>query len=150
MHTSTTQWRQTTHFSYQPAQTQPAVGSQQDSPHALAALIGRSPEQLSRTTLGVLKMLISGDLSRLRSNDIADELAISPTTLRRRLRADELNYQDLLDRIRQHRCMKMLEGRWLPGKSVAWELGYMEVNSFYRAFRRWTGTRYSDAKLDYI
>ena len=44
----------------------------------------------------------------------------------------------------------MLEKRWLPGKCVAWELGYAEVNSFYRAFRRWTGHNYSDLKQLYV
>jgi AraC-like DNA-binding protein len=30
---------------------------------------------------------------------------------------------------------------------MADELGYLEVNSFYRAFRRWTGITYSEYKL---
>ena len=33
---------------------------------------------------------------------------------------------------------------------VAWELGYVEVNSFYRASRRWTGHNYSDLKQLYV
>ena len=37
------------------------------------------------------------DLSRLRSDTVADELGVSPTTLRRRLRADRMHYQELLD-----------------------------------------------------
>ena len=44
----------------------------------------------------------------------------------------------------------MLEKRWLPGKCVAWELGYAEVNSFYRAFGRCKGHSYSDLKQHYI
>ena len=35
----------------------------------------------------------------------------------------------------------------VPGKCLAWDLGYAEVNSFYRAFRRWTGANYSEMKL---
>ena len=54
------------------------------------------------------------------------------------------------DHVRRHRCMLMLEKRWLPGKCVAWELGYAEVNSFYRAFRRWTGHNYSDLKQLFV
>lgn len=105
---------------------------------------------LSRTTTRVIQMLLGGDLSRLRSETIADDLGISPTTLRRRLRADETNYQALLDLVRQYRCEKQLDERWLPGKCIAWELGYAEVNSFYRAFRRWTGLNYSEIKLRYV
>jgi AraC-like DNA-binding protein len=110
----------------------------------------RAPHELSRTTLSVIDLLLNGDLLRLRSEEIADTLHISPTTLRRRLRADGTNYQSILDHVRRKRYTVMLEKRWLPGKCVAWELGYAEVNSFYRAFRRWTGHNYSDLKQLYI
>ena len=110
----------------------------------------RSPESLSRTSAKVIHRLLTGDLSRLRSEFIADELGISPTTLRRRLRADQVSYQELLDLARQYRCEKLLSNRWVPGKTMAWDLGYAEVNSFYRAFKRWTGISYSEVKLRYI
>lgn len=111
---------------------------------------GRPPHELSLTTLSVLELLLNGDLSRLRSEEVADTMHISPTTLRRRLRSDGTNYQRILDLVRRHRCTLQLEKRWLPGKCVAWELGYAEVNSFYRAFRRWTGRNYSDLKKCYV
>lgn len=102
---------------------------------------------LSQTTERVLRILLQGDLSRLRSESVAQHLGISCTTLRRRLRQDHTNYQFLLDRARQYRCESALRDRWLPGKCLADELGYLEVNSFYRAFQRWTGMNYSDYKL---
>ena len=110
----------------------------------------RSAGSFSHTTLRVLNLLITGDLSRLRSDHIADELGISPTTLRRRLRVDNISYQELLDQVRQYHCECQLEDRWVPGKTLAWRLGYAEVNSFYRAFKRWTGSSYSDMKLQFI
>ncbi|MEL7044257.1 MAG: AraC family transcriptional regulator [Pseudomonadota bacterium] len=103
---------------------------------------------LSRTTDRVLQILLEGDLSRLRAESVAESLGISCTTLRRRLRNDHTNYQFLLDRARQYRCEASLRERWLPGKCLADELGYLEVNSFYRAFRRWTGQSYSAYKLE--
>jgi AraC-like DNA-binding protein len=123
--------------------------------------IARNPEQrvpppekprhfaLSRTTDRVLQILLRGDLSRLRAESVAEELGMSSTTLRRRLRADHTSYQFLLDRSRQYRCEQKLRQAWLPGKCLADELGYLEVNSFYRAFRRWTGLTYSEYKLRY-
>ena len=114
------------------------------------AITNKAPHELSRTTLTVIDLLLTGDLLRLRSEEVADTLHISPTTLRRRLRADGTHYQSILDHIRRHRCTLQLEKRWLPGKCVAWELGYAEVNSFYRAFRRWTGHNYSDLKRLYL
>ena len=110
----------------------------------------RSAETFSRTTLKVIQLLLVGDLGRLRSDIIADELRISPTTLRRRLRADSVCYQELLDCVRQYRCEKQLGQGWLPGKTLAWDLGYAEVNSFYRAFKRWTGFNYSDVKMQFV
>lgn len=113
-------------------------------------ITGKAPHELSRTTLCVIDCLLTGDLLRLRSEEVADTLHVSPTTLRRRLRADGTNYQSILDHVRRHRCTLMLEKRWLPGKCVAWELGYAEVNSFYRAFRRWTVHNYSDLKQLFV
>ena len=104
---------------------------------------------LSRTTDRVLQILVSGDLARLRAESVAESLGMSGTTLRRRLRADHTCYQFLLDRARQYRCEKELRLKWKPGKCLADELGYLEVNSFYRAFRRWTGLSYSQYKERY-
>lgn len=112
---------------------------------------GRPPAHLAfsltRTSDRVMQILLGADLSRLRADDVASELGISGTTLRRRLREDHTHYQYLLDRARQYRCEQLLREVWLPGKCVADELGYLEVNSFYRAFRRWTGTNYSAYKV---
>jgi len=121
-----------------------------DTGRVVGSYFGPRPHELSRTTLYVADLLLCGDLLRLRSEEVADTLHISPTTLRRRLRADGTNYQSILDHVRRHRCTVMLEKRWLPGKCVAWELGYAEVNSFYRAFRRWTGHNYSDLKQLFV
>jgi len=104
---------------------------------------------LSRTTDRVLQILLEEDLARVRADRVAEELGISGTTLRRRLRGDHTSYQFLLDRARQYRCEKQLREKWLPGKCLADDLGYLEVNSFYRAFRRWTGISYSEYKLQY-
>lgn len=116
----------------------------------IEAATHRDPTLLSKTTTRVLHLLLTRDLSRLRSESVADELGISPTTLRRRLRADHVNYQELLDLARQYRCEKRLAKTWVPGKTLAWDLGYAEVNSFYRAFKRWTGINYSEVKLSFI
>jgi len=104
---------------------------------------------LYRTTDKVLRLLLRCDFARTRAELIAEQLGMSSTTLRRRLRADHTSYQFLLDRARQYRCERSLKDSWLPGKCLADELGYLEVNSFYRAFRRWTGMSYSEYKLQH-
>ncbi len=104
---------------------------------------------LSRTTDKVLKILLGGDLSRVRADGVAHQLGMSATTLRRHLKEDHTTYQFLLDRTRQYRCEQLIRDTWMPGKCVADRLGYLEVNSFYRAFRRWTGLSYSQYKIRY-
>ena len=107
----------------------------------------RPQRPLSHTTLKVIDVLLTGDLSRIRSETVADSLRISPTTLRRRLSRHSMSYQTILDAVRRHRCEESLADDWVPVICLAWDLGYAEVNSFYRAFRRWTGRNYSDVKL---
>ena len=107
----------------------------------------RPQRPLSHTTLKGIDVLLTGDLSRIRSETVADSLRISPTPLRRRLSRDSMSYQTILDAVRRYQCEESLADDWVPGKCLAWDLGYAEVNSFYRAFRRWTGRNYSDVKL---
>ena len=56
------------------------------------SITGRAPHELSRTSLCVIDCLLTGDLLRLRSEEVADALHVSPTTLRRRLRAEGTHY----------------------------------------------------------
>ena len=51
-------------------------------PERLLAFIDVShAEVLSRTTLRVIDVLLTGDLSRIRSDTLSDSLRVSPTTL---------------------------------------------------------------------
>jgi len=113
-------------------------------------ITSRALHERSRTCLSVIDLLLKGDLLYLRSEEVADAARISPTALHRRLRADGVNHQSILDQVRRHRCTLMLKKRWLTCKCFAWELGYAEVNSFYRAFRPLTGHNYSDLKQMYV
>ena len=96
--------------------------------------------------LRVLRLLLSADLDNIQASDIAGALYVSPSTLRRRLRREHTSYQQLLDRVRRHRCQQVLARRWLPGKCLASSLGYSQPNSFYRAFGKWTGMSYTQYK----
>ena len=87
------------------------------------------------------RLLATADLRRMRQWR-AETFGIAETTLARRLRAEGTSYQSLLDAERLRRCRARLSARRLPGKCLADELGFRELNSFYRAFRRWTGQGY--------
>ncbi len=94
----------------------------------------------------VLHVLLLSNLDQVNATSVARVLCVSPSTLRRRLRAEGASYQRLLDQVRRYRCEKTLARRWLPGKCLAGELGFSQPNSFYRAFGRWTGMTYTQYK----
>ena len=111
-----------------------------DPPERLLEFFDFTPQRLlAHTILKVITVLMTGDLSRIRSEIVDDNLRISPTTRRRRLSTDSISYQTILNAIRRHRCEKSLADEWLPDKCLALDLGYAEVNSFCHAFLRWTG-----------
>jgi AraC-like DNA-binding protein len=71
---------------------------------------------------------------------VARKLAMSVPTLRRRLEAEGLTYSAIVDKSREQ-----LARRWLLEKDrsiadVVFLLGFSDVPSFHKAFRRWTGT----------
>ena len=114
-----------------------ALGSRECAPERLLEFFDPRPQRpLSHTTLKVINVLLIGDLSRIRSETVANRLRISPTMLRRRLTRGSMSYQAILDAVRRHLCEESLAEDWVPGKCLAWNLGYAEVNGFYRAFRR--------------
>lgn len=70
---------------------------------------------------------------------VCEQLAISPQTLRRRLHQEGSSYNDIKNRLL---CDTAIEGLLLHKQdidTVAQTLGFGESSSFIRAFKRWTG-----------
>jgi AraC-like DNA-binding protein len=72
-------------------------------------------------------------------NAIAAQLMLSPRTLQRQLQAEDTSYQAVLSDTREKLARRYLAEPSLPTSQVAYLLAYDDTNSFYRAFRRWTG-----------
>ena len=70
---------------------------------------------------------------------IADAVGITEAALRRRLAREGQKVQALKNEIRYEAAMQKLERTTLPIDRVAEALGFRETNSFYRAFKRWSG-----------
>ena len=70
---------------------------------------------------------------------VADELAMSSRTLRRRL--DELgtSFKVVLDDVRKHLAIDYLQTSKLNLEDISALLGYTEQTNFRRAFKQWTG-----------
>ncbi|AWS48622.1 AraC family transcriptional regulator [Streptosporangium sp. 'caverna'] len=72
-------------------------------------------------------------------NAIAGQLMLSPRTLQRQLQSEGTSYQAVLSDTREKLARRYLTDRSLTTSQVAYLLAYDDTNSFYRAFRRWTG-----------
>jgi len=70
---------------------------------------------------------------------IAGDLNMSSRTLRRRLTEHALTFEALLEQVRQARTMSLLGNPDMPIERITEEVGYSDVRSFRRAFKRWTG-----------
>lgn len=64
---------------------------------------------------------------------------MSGRTLRRRLTEHGLTFEALLERVRQARTLNLLGNPELSIERITEEVGYSDVRSFRRAFKRWTG-----------
>ena len=72
---------------------------------------------------------------------LAKQLQTSPRTLRRTLHDMGTSYQELLTEFRKERALDWIESTQLTLEQIAEQLGFSDVRSFRRAFKRWTGRR---------
>jgi AraC-like DNA-binding protein len=70
---------------------------------------------------------------------IARKLGSSKRTLQRRVEAEGRSYRQILRETREALARHYLEKTALPAAEISFLLGFDEPNSFYRAFRMWTG-----------
>jgi AraC-like DNA-binding protein len=77
-------------------------------------------------------------------SEVARQLGVSRRTLSRSLFAEDLTFTEILEELRADLARRYLGDRELPVSQIAWLLGYREISSFTKAFRRWTGTNPRD------
>ncbi|HVV88176.1 MAG TPA: AraC family transcriptional regulator [Kofleriaceae bacterium] len=70
---------------------------------------------------------------------IARKLHMSPRSLQRRLRDEGTSFAASLSAVRHELALRYLHDRRIAIAEVGFLLGFVDVSSFYRAFRRWTG-----------
>lgn len=74
-----------------------------------------------------------------RRAEAAEALGISERTLARRLREQNQTFDRLLDETRRDHALQAVAESTTALSEIAEALGFAEVSTFYRAFRRWTG-----------
>jgi len=70
---------------------------------------------------------------------LARALAVSTRSLQRHLAEHETSFSDLLDEVRREAALAHMDHRDVSVTEVAFLLGFSDLSSFSRAFRRWTG-----------
>lgn len=74
------------------------------------------------------------------SASLASSLFISTATLRRRLADEAQSYQAIRDTVRKELAIGWLADEQVDFASIASRLGFADTRSFYKAFRKWSGT----------
>lgn len=70
--------------------------------------------------------------------DLARQLRLPASTLRRRLADEGQTYRDIKDELRRVLAEALLREGAKPVGEIAAELGFSEPSAFHRAFRKWT------------
>ncbi len=75
----------------------------------------------------------------LAAEDVAANLELSVSSMRRLLTQQFISFNRLIDEVRQDRAQQILQNRLCSNKELAQLLGYSDEHNFRRAFKRWTG-----------
>jgi AraC-like DNA-binding protein len=104
---------------------------------ALVAAIERPSAFRATVEQAIEARLTAGQPVRI--DAIAAELGVSRQTLYRRLRDEQVTFEDLLDSLRHRLALHYLRDEHLSVKAASYRLGFSEPAAFSRAFKRWTG-----------
>ena len=103
----------------------------------------------SKTTRGrvenlLIPILHTGEAS---IDMIAGKLALSRQTLFRKLKAEGVTFEQVLDQLRHKLALHYLNGKKVSVNETAYLVGFSEPAAFSRAFKRWTGSSPRMARL---
>lgn len=84
-----------------------------------------------------LEPLLASGAARV--DRVASAMGCSRQTLYRRLKGEELTFEQVLDGLRHRLALKLVRDGELAVKDAAYRLGFSDPAAFSRAFKRWTG-----------
>lgn len=114
------------------------------------AMLVTAAEELATTALALAPR--AGDLatavaakieatlpSDVTADGIAAKMKMSARTLQRRLDEEGSRFSVVLDEVRERMARRLLDRPDLPLAEIAYRLGFSDLATFSRAFKRWTG-----------
>jgi AraC-like DNA-binding protein len=84
----------------------------------------------------IIEHLPSGNIS---VEAVADQLAVSSRSLQRQLREEGQSFTSLLDKSRREIALQYVKNHQFELTEVAFLLGFSDLSTFSRSFKRWTG-----------
>ena len=84
----------------------------------------------------ILELLVEGGASE---EAVAKGLNLSRSSLSRRLRREGTTYRRLFHETQCDLALQYLRDTELPIGEISWRLGFQDMGSFSRSFKRWTG-----------
>jgi AraC-like DNA-binding protein len=98
--------------------------------------------ETSRTMRGqienhLIPILHTGDIG---IEKISGRMGMSRQTLYRRLKAEGVSFEGLLDELRRTMALHYLSGKKVSLNETAYLVGFSDQTAFSRAFKRWTGS----------
>jgi AraC-like DNA-binding protein len=82
----------------------------------------------------------------VRIEEVARDLGFSRQTLYRRLKAEGMTFEQLLDDLRRRLALRFIRDEGFTVKDAAYRLGFSDPAAFSRAFKRWTGASPSEQR----
>jgi AraC-like DNA-binding protein len=91
----------------------------------------------------LMPMLHTGEASM---DAIAGKMAVSRQTLLRKLKAEGVTFDKVLDNLRHRLALHFLSGKKVSVNETAYLVGFSDPAAFSRAFKRWTGMSPREAR----
>lgn len=79
------------------------------------------------------------NLSEVSGKNLAAELNVNIRTLNRRLSEYGTSYKGIVDKFKMEKALYLLENPHGSMAEIAYQLGFSDLSTFSRAFKRWTG-----------
>ena len=73
-------------------------------------------------------------------DDIASNFNLSTRTIQRKLKDEQVSFQQITNEVRKSLAINYLKAGDVPVKQISYMLGYNELSAFTRTFKRWMGT----------
>ena len=110
---------------------------------ALLKELETSKSARGRVEALLMPILHKGDVGM---DTVATKMGVSRQTLFRRLRAEGVTFETILDDLRRRLALHYLAGRKASVNETAYLVGFSDPAAFSRAFKRWTGKSPSEMR----